>query len=111
MPELANISKLLHVAIAFWFVGGLLGRTLAQRQARRSEEIRAVDALCSLAGAFDRLLVIPGAQLVPSRRHRDGIAPGVSSVGLLAGRPIQLAARFIGPVCGHHGACPDRISA
>src|SRR5216684_3726561 len=46
MPELANISKLLHVAIAFWFVGGLLGRTLAQRQARRSEEIMVVDALC-----------------------------------------------------------------
>ena len=64
MLWLASASKLLHVAIAFWFVAGLLGRTLAQRQARRSNEINVVDALSSLAGAFDRLLVIPGAQMV-----------------------------------------------
>ena len=85
MPELANISKLLHVAIAFWFVGGLLGRTLAQRQARRSEEIRAVDALCSLAGAFDRLLVIPGAQLVLVVGIVTALLQGYPLLGFLQG--------------------------
>ena len=85
MFELANISKLLHVAIAFWFVAGLLGRTLAQRQARSSDEIKVVDALSSLAGAFDRLLVIPGAQLVLVGGIVTALLQGYPLLGFLQG--------------------------
>lgn len=51
----------LHVAIAFWFVGGLIGRTLTLARARSSEDIDAVSLLTDLAGRFENLMVIPGS--------------------------------------------------
>ncbi len=51
----------LHVAIAFWFVGGLIGRTLTLARARSSEDIDAVSLLTELAGRFENLMVIPGS--------------------------------------------------
>jgi hypothetical protein len=51
----------LHVAIAFWFVGGLIGRGLTLARARSSDDIDGVYLLTELAGRFENLMVIPGS--------------------------------------------------
>lgn len=55
---------LLHVAVAFWLVAGLIGRNLALGRARATEDLRVMDGLLQLAGRFDRLMVIPGSAAV-----------------------------------------------
>jgi Predicted integral membrane protein (DUF2269) len=55
---------LLHVAVAFWFVAGLLGRGLTLERARSSSNIQMVDAFVQLTGRFERLMVIPGSAAV-----------------------------------------------
>ena len=52
---------LLHVAIAFWFVAGLIGRNLTLARARSSQQVGLVEELVELAGRFERLMVIPGS--------------------------------------------------
>ena len=52
---------LLHVAVAFWFVAGLVGRNLTLARARSRQQVRLVAELIGLAGRFDRLMVIPGS--------------------------------------------------
>jgi uncharacterized membrane protein len=64
MPSLTQWLKLLHVVIAFWFVGGLLGRGVVIRQASRSSEVETVTELMRLAGRFETLMVIPGSVAV-----------------------------------------------
>jgi hypothetical protein len=51
----------LHVAIAFWFVAGLIGRGVTLARARSSTDIDAVSLLTELAGRFENLMVIPGS--------------------------------------------------
>jgi hypothetical protein len=51
----------LHVAIAFWFVGGLIGRGVTLARARSSADIDTVSLLTELAGRFENLMVIPGS--------------------------------------------------
>ena len=62
--NLYAIVKLLHVAIAIWFIAGLLGRQLALSQAARVSDVNVFAGLSDLAGRFDRLMVIPGSQIV-----------------------------------------------
>ena len=45
---------LLHVATAFWFVAGLVGRDVTLARARRGVDISIVRSLADLAGVFDR---------------------------------------------------------
>jgi uncharacterized membrane protein len=52
---------LLHVAVAFWFVAGLVGRNLTLARARASDQLGSAAALVELAGRFERLMVIPGS--------------------------------------------------
>ena len=52
---------LLHVAVAFWFVAGLIGRNVALGRARFSDQLGVVAELVQLAGRFERLMVIPGS--------------------------------------------------
>jgi Predicted integral membrane protein (DUF2269) len=52
---------LAHVAAAFWFVAGLIGRDVTLAMVRRSDRIEVVTALSELAGRFDRWMVIPGS--------------------------------------------------
>ncbi|HET7235129.1 MAG TPA: DUF2269 family protein [Actinomycetota bacterium] len=52
---------LLHVATAFWFVGGLIGRWVALSRARAVREIRIATELVELAGRFERWMVQPGS--------------------------------------------------
>ena len=67
------------MAVAFWFVAGLLGRNLTMARARSTNDLPALVELVDLGGRFERLLVIPGSF-------------GVVVLGLLAawaqGRPL-----------------------
>lgn len=52
---------LLHVAVSFWFVAGLLGRNVTMARARRANELSTLVELVDLSGRFERLMVIPGS--------------------------------------------------
>jgi uncharacterized membrane protein len=52
---------LLHVAIAFWFVAGIVGRNLTFAKVRATDDIRVLEALVVLSGRFERLMVVPGS--------------------------------------------------
>ena len=52
---------LLHVAVAFWFVAGLLGRNITMAKARTATDIGTLEELVDLSGRFERLMVIPGS--------------------------------------------------
>ena len=52
---------LLHVAIAFWFVAGMLGRNVTMAKARSATDIGTLEELVDLSGRFERLMVIPGS--------------------------------------------------
>ena len=52
---------LLHVAVAFWFVAGLLGRNVTMARARSANDLPTLVELVDLSGRFERLMVIPGS--------------------------------------------------
>jgi Predicted integral membrane protein (DUF2269) len=52
---------LLHVAVAFWFVAGLLGRNVTMARARSANDLSTLVELVDLSGRFERLMVIPGS--------------------------------------------------
>ena len=52
---------LAHVAIAFWFVAGMLGRNVTMAKARSATDIGRLEELVDLSGRFERLMVIPGS--------------------------------------------------
>lgn len=58
------IARMLHIIVGIWFISGLLGRWLTYAQARRADEIHTASALLRLSDRFDRLMVIPGSQVV-----------------------------------------------
>ena len=55
---------LLHVASAFWFISGLVGRDVTLARARRSDDIATIRELVAHAGTFERSAVIPGSLAV-----------------------------------------------
>jgi hypothetical protein len=55
------LIKVAHAFTGFWFVGGILGRTVAQVRAERATDVGAVKLLVELIGRFDSLMVIPGS--------------------------------------------------
>jgi Predicted integral membrane protein (DUF2269) len=52
---------LLHVAVSFWFVAGLLGRSVTLARARSANDLSTLVELVDLSGRFERLMVIPGS--------------------------------------------------
>jgi len=56
---LAAVLNLLHVLAAFLLVSGIVGRGVALRQAARSEDVRAMEALVRLAGRFETMVRAP----------------------------------------------------
>jgi uncharacterized membrane protein len=56
--------KFLHVATAFWFISGLVGRTLTMWQASKASDVQIVRTLVNLAGYFERWMVRPGSMAV-----------------------------------------------
>jgi Predicted integral membrane protein (DUF2269) len=61
--SLASLLLFLHVAAAFWFVAGLIGRGVALGRARRSTDLAEIEVLLPIAGRFERM-VIPGSMAV-----------------------------------------------
>jgi uncharacterized membrane protein len=55
------LIKVAHAFTGFWFVGGILGRTVTQVRAERTTEIGVAKVLVDLIGRFDSLMVIPGS--------------------------------------------------
>jgi len=58
------LVKVAHAFTGFWFVGGILGRTVTQVRAERTSDIGVVKVLVELIGRFDSLMVIPGSSAV-----------------------------------------------
>ena len=54
--SLASTMVFLHVAAAFAFVGGLIGRSVALGRARRSRELAEIDTLVAVAGPFEKMV-------------------------------------------------------
>jgi hypothetical protein len=52
---------LLHVAVAFWFVAGMLGRNITMARARTANQLSTFVELVDLSDRFERLMVIPGS--------------------------------------------------
>ncbi len=61
--SLATFVVFLHVATAFLFVGGLLGRWIVLGLARRTDDIAEIDTLLPAADRFEKI-VIPGSAAV-----------------------------------------------
>jgi hypothetical protein len=64
MPSLASWLKFIHILVAFGFVAGLVGRSVAIRRAARCSNISIVTELLGVAGTFEKVLIIPGSFLV-----------------------------------------------
>jgi Predicted integral membrane protein (DUF2269) len=54
--SLASTMVFLHVAAAFAFVGGLIGRSVTLGRARRSQDLAEIDTLVAAAGPFERMV-------------------------------------------------------
>lgn len=50
-----------HIAVAVWFVAGLLGRNITMAKAKAATDIGTLQELVDLSGRFERLMVIPGS--------------------------------------------------
>ena len=60
MP-LADVLRFLHVASAFWYVAGLIGRDVVIGRARRSDDLGRIRAFLDASTPFERLMVVPGS--------------------------------------------------
>jgi hypothetical protein len=61
--SLATFVVFLHVATAFVFVGGLIGRWIVLGRVRRSDDLGEIDTLLPVADRFEKI-VIPGSAAV-----------------------------------------------
>jgi hypothetical protein len=59
--SLADGLQFLHVASAFWFVTGLVGRDVVLSRARRSDDLAQVRTFLEASAPFERRMVIPGS--------------------------------------------------
>ena len=69
---------LLHVAVAFAFVAGIVGRDLTIHKARTSTDVHLVGELMELAGRFEMLLIRPGSFAVLLAGIWAALARGLS---------------------------------
>jgi uncharacterized membrane protein len=59
--SLIDVTQVLHVLSAFWFVTGLVGRDVVLARARDADDVERVASLVATSGPFERLMVIPGS--------------------------------------------------
>jgi uncharacterized membrane protein len=83
--SLAIFLRLLHVLTAFWLVSGLVGRGLTLAQAERTTDIPRMRSLLTLAGRFERLMVIPASFAVLLFGLLTAWVLGVPLLGFLQG--------------------------
>jgi hypothetical protein len=77
--------KVLHVLVAFWMTGGLVGRGVAQLHAEHTTDIRSLQLLVELIGRFDRLIVIPASSAVFVLGLLTAWVQGLQILGFLQG--------------------------
>jgi uncharacterized membrane protein len=58
------VLKLLHIVSGIAMIAGGVGREFVRTQARRSNDMRTVQALIDVSGMFERFLAIPGSLVV-----------------------------------------------
>jgi hypothetical protein len=85
--SVAILVELLHVYSVFWFVGGLLGRTVALSQARRATELRDFDAIIRISNVFENRMVRPGSMMVLAAGIVTALLKGWPVLGPLHGQP------------------------
>jgi uncharacterized membrane protein len=56
-----SLVKVAHALTGFWFVAGIVGRSVVQVRAERTTDVGVVKVLVELIGRFDNLMVIPGS--------------------------------------------------
>ena len=59
-----DLVKLLHVALAFALVAGLMGRWILLTRAARQDDVEAAYGLAEAAGPFERIVRISGGSVV-----------------------------------------------
>jgi hypothetical protein len=79
---------LLHVAIAFWFVAGLLGRAVALAVASRAPDLSGIAATLGVARRFERVFVMPGSILV--------LVAGLIAMWVLGASLFEPGSRWLG---------------
>lgn len=81
------LLELVHVFSVFWFIGGLLGRMVAQAQARRTADLRDLETAMRIAGEFERRMVRPGSMLLLAAGLVTAYLKGWPILSPLAGNP------------------------
>ena len=61
---LGLLLNLLHVAAAFWFVSGVVGRGIVLRAAARARDVHAVAVLVRVAGQFATMARVPSVAVL-----------------------------------------------
>jgi hypothetical protein len=79
--NIAALLVLVHVLTAFWFVAGLVGRSVVIGRASSASRIETVVELMETAGRFERLMVIPGSFAVLVAGIFAAIARGLPLFG------------------------------
>lgn len=83
------VLEFLHVFSAVWLISGIVGRSLAIRQAARTANIQGVAALAELAGQFERIMVQPGSFVVVALGLATGWFQGQPLFGVLQGSSVN----------------------
>lgn len=82
-----RVLEVLHVFAVFWFISGLMGRTVAQAQARRATDLRDLDAAMRISSVFELRMVRPGSVLLLLAGLLTAHAKGWPILGPLNGHP------------------------
>jgi hypothetical protein len=85
--NLALVLELLHVFAVFWFVAGLLGRAMAQAQARRATELGDLESVMRVSSLFELRMVRPGSLLLLAAGLLTAYLKGWPILGPLSGHP------------------------
>ena len=89
------LLKLVHVAIAIWFVAGLLGRWYALSAASRASELKLTRAFADLSGRFENTMVIPGSAAVLVSGIVTALVGGLPLLGPIQGGSSWLLAALV----------------
>lgn len=82
-----QVLEVLHVFAVFWFISGLMGRAVAQAQARRATDLRDLDAAMRISSVFELRMVRPGSLLLLLAGLLTAHAKGWPILGPLHGHP------------------------
>jgi len=62
--NLYNLVKFLHIVAVIMMIGGVFARQLVRGYAKKNEDVKQVASLVHVAGQIDRVMVIPGSNVV-----------------------------------------------